>query len=176
VVSDKERSRIEEGIEDSDNGDEDTHSTVMPTLTNCPSMDPFINSHTTSMLELFMDNNDASAMCPSNKPCSAPTDLSTLETEPFLLTSEPTRAGRKRKCRDMSNLSLCLCGISVQSGSVGSIQCQRAGCETVWVSDPFWRVATFYWNLMESIYLSIIYNALGMPMWVQESGLVTHVC
>lgn len=141
VVSDKEGigiNSIEEGMEDDSN--DDTHSIVMPTLTNSPSMDPFINSHATSMLKPFMDNNNttaASAMSPSNKPCSAPTDFSTSQMEPFLLTSEPTRAGRKRKCRDMSNLSLCLCGISVQSDSVGSIRCQRAGCETVWVSNPF---------------------------------------
>jgi hypothetical protein len=38
VVSDKEGSRIEDGIEEN-NSDGDTHGTIMPTPTNCPSMD-----------------------------------------------------------------------------------------------------------------------------------------
>ena len=49
--------------------------------------------------------------------------------------SEPTRMGSRQRCRDTGGLSLCLCGESVQSGDVGSIRCQSAGCETIWVSD-----------------------------------------
>lgn len=49
--------------------------------------------------------------------------------------SEPTRVGRRRRCRDMSGLSLCLCGERVKPGDIESIKCQRTGCETVWVSN-----------------------------------------
>ncbi|KAH9983678.1 hypothetical protein BJV77DRAFT_966643 [Russula vinacea] len=43
-----------------------------------------------------------------------------------------TCTGRRSKCKDMSRLSLCLCGESAQLGITSSIQCQRARCETVW--------------------------------------------
>jgi hypothetical protein len=146
VVSNKDESRTEEGREG--DGDEDArhaHSIAMPTWTNYPSMDSFTNSRGASVLQSFADNSGASALHPSDKnydalaihPSISNHGLGTLETEPFLLTSEPTRAGRKWKCRDMSGLSLCLCGVSVQPDSVGSIRCQRTGCETVWVSNHF---------------------------------------
>jgi|SRR6266852_6634991 len=54
-------------------------------------------------------------------------------TKPTFLDSEPTRAGRKRKAKDMSGLTLCFCGERSKPGNVGSIQCQKAGCATVWV-------------------------------------------
>ena len=54
-------------------------------------------------------------------------------TEPVFLDSEPTRAGRKRKAKDMSGLSVCFCGERAKPGDVGSIQCRKAGCATVWV-------------------------------------------
>jgi hypothetical protein len=95
----KKKSRIEDRREEDSN--EDTHSTMMPTSTNCPSMDSFISSHDTSMLTSLTDNNNTSTTPSSNAPYSAPTihpssnsyDLGALEMEPFLLTSEPTRAG-----------------------------------------------------------------------------------
>ena len=58
-------------------------------------------------------------------------------TEPIFLDSEPTRAGRKRKAKDMSGLSVCLCGEQAKPNNVGSIQCQKAGCATVWVCFTF---------------------------------------
>ena len=61
------------------------------------------------------------------------TDQSTT----LFFESEPTRVGRRRKCRDMSGLSLCLCGESARPDDAESIRCQRAGCETVWVSLTF---------------------------------------
>jgi hypothetical protein len=157
---------------------------------------PSINSHDTSMLESrihpFIDNHDTSTTThPSIESHSAaaihpsvagnthiPTTIrpsinshdSGSDVQPFFFASEPTHAGRRRKCRDMSSLSLCLCGVSAQPDSVDSIQCQRAGCETVWVSDPFLLPFKRFWlNLY-----SIIYNVLGTLMWVQESGLVMH--
>lgn len=54
-------------------------------------------------------------------------------SEPTFLDSEPTRAGRKRKARDISGLSHCFCGERASPGDVGSIQCRKAGCATVWV-------------------------------------------
>lgn len=226
VVSDKEGSGIEEGIEEDSDGLGDTRSTMVPTSTNCPSMDchdtstghlstnfddtllagPSINSHDTSMAAIthpFIDNANhdiIAATHPSIKSHSASEStihpgpsvnshttttihpstnghnlpVDTSELQPFFLALESTRTGRRRKCRDMSSLSLCLCGVSAQPESVGSIQCQRAGCETVWVSGPSSFLLQF-----KGIWLnqySIIYNALGTLMWVQESGLVTHVC
>ena len=55
-------------------------------------------------------------------------------SELLFFDSEPTRAGRKRRCRDMSGLSQCLCGKSVPPGDAGSVKCQRVGCEMGWVS------------------------------------------
>ena len=55
-------------------------------------------------------------------------------SEVIFLDSEPTHVGCGRRCGDMSGLSLCLCGESAQPDDVGSIQCERTGCETVWVS------------------------------------------
>jgi hypothetical protein len=117
VVSDKDESKTEEGREE--DGDEATrhaHSIITPTWANYPSMDSFTNNCGASVLQSFADNSGASALHPSDKsydtlaihPPISDQGLGTLETEPFLLTSEPTRAGRKRKCRDMSGLSLCL--------------------------------------------------------------------
>ena len=159
MISDKEgnrnrnRNRRKDGSDDSES--EDTYSTVtmMPTSTICPSMvrGSSINSCDTSTPESinhpFVDDDDASAtMHPSASATSCQSlnsynynsyNSDALEMEPFLLTSEPTRAGRRRKCRDMSSLSLCLCGVNMQPDTAGSIRCQRAGCETIWVSDPF---------------------------------------
>jgi len=150
VISDKEGNGNgrKDGSDDSES--EDTYSTVtvMPTSTICPSMvrGSSINSRDTSTPKSinhpFVDDDDASAaMRPSASATSCQSlnsyNSDALEMEPFLLTSEPTRAGRRWKCRDMSSLSLCLCGVSVQPDTAGSIRCQRAGCETIWVSDPF---------------------------------------
>jgi hypothetical protein len=54
--------------------------------------------------------------------------------DPIFLDSEPTRAGRKRKAKDMSGLSVCLCGEHAKPGDAGSIQCRKAGCATAWVT------------------------------------------
>ena len=54
-------------------------------------------------------------------------------TQPLFLDSEPTCVGRKRKAKDMSGLSVCLCEENAKPGNVSSIQCQKAGCATVWV-------------------------------------------
>ena len=67
---------------------------------------------------------------PSNSLSTPVTDQSTT----LFFESEPTRVGRRRKCRDMSGLSLCLCGESARRDDAESIRCQHAGCETVWVS------------------------------------------
>jgi hypothetical protein len=54
-------------------------------------------------------------------------------TEPIFLDSKPTRIGRKRKAKDMSGLTVCFCRECARPGNVGSIQCWKAGCATVWV-------------------------------------------
>ena len=53
---------------------------------------------------------------------------------PEFIESEPTCVGQRRRCRDMSGLSVCLCGNCAELGDVASIQCQKIGCETIWVS------------------------------------------
>jgi len=70
--------------------------------------------------------------------------------------SEPTRMGRKRRCRDISGLSLCLCGVSVPPDEEGSVQCQKAGCEMIWVSD----CVDFAHSRLNQV--SIIFGVLGM--------------
>lgn len=70
----------------------------------------------------------------SQMPISSLSIPSTDQSTTLFFESEPTRVGRRRKCRDMSDLSLCLCGDSARPDDAGSIRCQRAGCETVWVS------------------------------------------
>ena len=57
-------------------------------------------------------------------------------TDPIFIDSEPTRAGRKRKAKDMSGLSVCFCGERAKPDDVDSIQCQKAGCATLWVCCP----------------------------------------
>jgi hypothetical protein len=54
-------------------------------------------------------------------------------TEPMFLDSEPTRVGRKRKAKNISGLTVCLCGVRAKPNEVDSIQCRKTGCETVWV-------------------------------------------
>lgn len=50
------------------------------------------------------------------------------------------RSRRKRKARDVGNLSQCLCGLTLSQAevadSIDAIQCKRTGCETGWVSSP----------------------------------------
>lgn len=163
MVSDQEGSGARIEKEREEDSDEDTHITAMPDCPSMGSftndhdasesrpsaesaLEPIADNDTfrPSALESIADNDDASAMRPSNESYGASTidspmnsynpDTLEMDSEPFFLTSELTRAGRRRKCRDMSGLSLCLCGVSVRPDSMGSIQCQRAGCETVWVS------------------------------------------
>ena len=89
-------------------------------------------------------------------------------SEVIFLDSEPTRVGCGRKCGDMSGLSLCLCGESAQLDDVGSIQCERTGCETVWVSSCSYFVSSRLNRL------SITSGVLGMRMQLQNTGLASH--
>jgi hypothetical protein len=77
--------------------------------------------------------------------------------EPTFLNSEPTHVWRKRKAKDMSGLTLCLCGECAEPGDVGSIQCRKAECATVWVCYS----ATFDKFMADTAH-SIIFNVLGM--------------
>jgi hypothetical protein len=67
------------------------------------------------------------------EPIAEPASNLTIDPDSIPIT-EMTRAGRRSKRKDMSGLSLCLCGEGAEPHVAGSIQCQRAGCETVWVS------------------------------------------
>ena len=87
---------------------------------------------------------------------------------PIFFDSEPTRVGHKRRCRDMSDLSLCLCGGSVHPGDVGSIKCNRAGCEMVWVSNS----VDFESPRLNKF--STISGALGMRRREQDNGFVRY--
>jgi hypothetical protein len=58
---------------------------------------------------------------------------------PFTVEAPETRAGRKRKARDLhSILVVCTCGEAVSESEISQnrdiIRCRRAGCETGWVS------------------------------------------
>jgi hypothetical protein len=91
--------------------------------------------------------------------------------EPTFLDSEPTCVGRKRKAKDMSGLTLCLCEERAEPGDVGSIQCRKAGCATVWVCYS----ATFNKFVADTAH-SIIFNVLGMRTHDQEAGYVSLAC
>ena len=92
------------------------------------------------------------------------TDQSTT----LFFESEPTHVGRRRKCRDMSGLSLCLCSDSARPDDAGSIRCQRAGCETVWVS----FTSNSFRILKDSNGThSTTFNALGTRTYDQDHGL-----
>jgi hypothetical protein len=71
----------------------------------------------------------------------------------------------------MSGLSQCLCGERVEPDDVGSIRCQRTGCETIWVSD----CVDFVGSRLTLNRLSIILGALAMRMQARDIGLARHV-
>jgi hypothetical protein len=89
-----------------------------------------------------------------------------------LAEPELTPAGRRAKRWDMTGLSLCLCGERAQSGDTGSIKCQRAGCETVWVSGP--SLLALEGSRLNDI-LSIILNVSTMRTHDQEIGFARLV-
>jgi len=91
--------------------------------------------------------------------------------EPVFLDSEPTRAGRKRKAKDMSGLTVCLCGERAKPDDVGSIRCRKAGCATLWVC-----CSTTFENFMTNTTYSITFNVLGIRTCDRKPGYVTHAC
>ena len=52
----------------------------------------------------------------------------------LFFNSELTWVGHRQRCRDISDLSLCLCRENIQLNNVASVQCQRTRCEMIWVS------------------------------------------
>jgi len=81
-----------------------------------------------------------------------------LDSNLQFFDSEPTCVGRKQRCRDISGLSVCLCGERVREGDVDSIKCHRNGCETIWVS------CCIDFSCSRLKRLSIIFDALSMMM------------
>jgi hypothetical protein len=66
-------------------------------------------------------------------------DAMDVSDNQFTVDAPETRAGRKRKTRDLhSILSVCTCGHAVSEDEIlqntDTIMCQRPGCETGWVS------------------------------------------
>ena len=107
------------------------HSVLVTATEPDPSGSPLLplNSETMHMGQVHIKSNPIiSTEQPEPDHESSGSDL-------LFLDSEPTCVGRRRRGRDMSGLSLCLCRESVQPGGMGLIQCQRAGCETIWVSN-----------------------------------------
>jgi len=92
-------------------------------------------------------------------------------TEPTFINSEPTRAGRKRKAKDMSGLSVCFCGEHAEPGNASSIQCRKAGCATLWVC-----YSAMFDKFFADTPNSITFNALGIRTWGQGIGCVSHAC
>jgi hypothetical protein len=94
-------------------------------------------------------------------------------TTPDVPAPEPelSRTGRRWKRKDMGSLSLCLCGETAQPGDRASIQCQRVGCETVWVSDV--SIVFEHSGLNQ---LSTTLDVLDMKMYVHAPGPVTLAC
>jgi len=89
-------------------------------------------------------------------------------SELLFFDSEPTHAGRKQQCRDMSGLSQCLCRKSVPSGDAGLVKCRRVGCETGWVS----KFVDFENSRLNQC--SITFGVLDMRTQDPRLGLVRH--
>lgn len=79
--------------------------------------------------ELIQSEVEESARVPEGEGSARVSDPDLLFIE-----SEPTHTSQRWKCRDMSGLSQCLCGETAKLNEEGSIQCQKVGCETAWVS------------------------------------------
>ena len=97
------------------------------------------------------------------------------DPDPLFFESEPTCTGRRWKCRDMSGLFQCLCGETAKPNDEGSIQCQKVGCETVWVSSHSHDLPLMCFDSLADSVLSITFSALGTGMYAHEAGPVIHV-
>ena len=93
-----------------------------------PQLQVPVDSETTHAGQVQINSNPITPTIERSEPELSGSDL-------LFFDSELTRMGCRQRCRDMSGLSLCLCGESVQPSDVGSIRCQRTGCETTWVSN-----------------------------------------
>ena len=104
----------------------------------------------------------------------SPVPISTVNAVEPDKEPEMTHTGRslKRRWQDLSSLSQYLCGESAVPGDTGSIQCQKAGCETLWVSNRY-IIPLKHWLIMLT---SITLRALGMRrMPIQKVGHVRFV-
>jgi hypothetical protein len=149
-----------EGLESASGPEVSTQSLIEAIVKANPSIEP-----------IFLDSEPMHTQAgPSTEPAfidSEPMHAGPL-AEPAFIDSEPTRMGRKRKAKDMSGLTVCLCGERAKPGDVGSIQCRKAGCATIWVSHS----ATLS-EFMAETTCSIISNVLDMRMSDQEVGYVS---
>jgi hypothetical protein len=83
----------------------------------------------------------APARLNSPSPASVPVPpLDASSSNPYTVYAPETRTGRKRKARDLhAMLAVCTCGEAVTEFEItrdeNVIECRRAGCETIWVSE-----------------------------------------
>jgi len=78
-----------------------------------------------------------------DRPCTSGTPAQLMSSDfapdpPSLTDKNTSRSGRKRKARNMGNLSQCLCEDTVsltqiEASAIEVVQCKKAGCETEWV-------------------------------------------
>ncbi|KAJ7238011.1 hypothetical protein C8J57DRAFT_1478783 [Mycena rebaudengoi] len=84
-------------------------------------------------VSITVDSTSTAALPPSPDADAA---TSQEESPPTIETPELGRGKRKRKARDIGDLSQCLCGNSISSSDSNAVKCNRNGCETGWYCLP----------------------------------------
>lgn len=87
--------------------------TPEPSYSSSVSLQVLLDSKTTHMGEAQIKSN-----CITKQ--SEPESLAS-SSDPLFFDSKLTHVGCRQRFRDMSGLSLCLCGVRVQPGDIGSI-------------------------------------------------------
>ncbi|KAJ6583593.1 hypothetical protein DFH09DRAFT_1436126 [Mycena vulgaris] len=131
-----EDSDEESAKETGDDSEDDEDDVIEPS--NLADLEPSISGATMDLTEAMDDvphtvqlEGDADDDMPDPNTLSARaapsnTNITAVDIPPI----EFGRGKRKRKARDIGNLSQCLCGDSVSRSSDDAIQCNRNGCET----------------------------------------------
>jgi hypothetical protein len=85
--------------------------------------------------EARVNNSETAAQLHAENPVS----INVNQSE-FTITADPTRIGRMRRTRDISDIRACICGVPVSTDEVNeqkAAMCTERGCETQWVYISF---------------------------------------
>jgi|SRR6266851_10114359 len=90
-------------------------------------------------------------------------------------STHPLHIQVKGKLLNWQVTSTCLCGDIAKMNEEGSIQCQKVGCKTVWVSSHSHDQPIMCFDLLANSIYSITFSILGTRMHVHKAGPVMHV-